>query len=109
MDSELRERIILTHKTNDAHDFTIELVLDYGREEGEWVGVCEQLGIAGNADTLGEAKEILKDLVLLQLNGVESIGNIVSYLTDNGISIMEPEGTKDDWSRFTLTTATTGA
>ena len=109
MDSELRERIILTHKTNGALDFTIELVLDYGREDAEWVGICEQLGIAANADTSGEVKEILKDLVLLQLNGVENLGSIVGYLTDNGIAIMEPEGPKDDESGFTLTTATSGA
>ena len=108
MASELRERIILTHRSNNALDFTIELVLDYGKEDGEWVGICEQLGIAANAETVEEAKAILKDLVLLQLNGVESLGNIVGYLTENGVTIMEPEGLKDDGSCFTLTTVASG-
>ena len=109
MASEIRERIILTHKSRATHDFTIELFLDYGKEEGDWVGVCEQLGIAANADTLDEAKEILKDLVLLQLKGVEEISDINSFLTENGIAIMEPERLKDDESGFTLTTASSGA
>ena len=108
MASELRERVILTHKANDAHDFTIELFLDYGREEGEWVGICEQLGIAANADTLGETKEILKDLVLLQLNGVEDLTRITEYLKDNGVTIMEPDSLAENASGFTLTTATSG-
>jgi len=108
MASEIRERIILTHRSNDTHDFTIELFLDYGKEEGDWVGICEQLGIAANAHSLDEAKEILKDLVLLQLNGVEDLASITSYLTENGVTILKPERVKDNESGFTLTTATSG-
>ena len=76
MPGEVRERVILAHQTDNMNDFTVELFLAYGMEEGEWVGVCKQLGIAANADTLDETKEILKDLILLQLNGVEGLTSI---------------------------------
>ena len=102
------ERVILTHRTDKEHDFTIELLLDYSTEEDEWVGVCNQLGIAANADTLDETKVILKDLILLQLNGVESLTSIRAYLSENGVTILEPERPRDDDSGFILTTATSG-
>ena len=102
------ERVILTHRTDNKHDFTIELHLEYGTEEDEWVGVCKQLGIAANADSLDETKEILKDLILLQLNGIESLTSICAYLSENGITILEPESPRDDASGFILTTATSG-
>lgn len=106
MSEAVSERIILAHRTADVHDFTIELFLNYRTEEGEWVGVCEQLGAAANAATLAETKEILKDLVLLQLNGIEGLTGITDYLAENGVTVMEPESHRDNESNFTLTTAT---
>lgn len=108
MTGKARERVILTHQTDNKHDFTIELFLDYGIEEGEWVGVCKQLGIAANSDTLDETKEILKDLILLQLNGIDGLTSICDYLSENGVTILEPESPPDDESGFILTTATSG-
>ena len=108
MTAKAHERVILTHQTENTHDFTVELFLDYGTEEGEWVGVCEQLGIAANADTLDETKEILKDLILLQLNGIEGLTSIYAYLSEHGVTILEPENPGDDESGFILTTATSG-
>lgn len=102
------ERVILTHRTNNKHDFTIELLLNYGTEEDEWVGVCNQLGIAANAASLDETKEILKDLILLRLNGIESLTSICDYLSENGVTILEPESPRDDESGFILTTAVSG-
>ena len=102
------ERVILTHRTDNKHDFTIELLLDYSTEEDEWVGVCNQLGIAANSDSLEKTKEILKDLILLQLNGIESLTSVCAYLYENGITMLEPEGPRDDSSGFILTTATSG-
>ena len=96
------ERVILTHRTGNKHDFTIELLLDYGTEEDEWVGVCNQLGIAANAASLDETKEILKDLILLRLNGIESLTSICDYLSENGVTILEPESPRDDESGFIL-------
>ncbi len=108
MVTEVRERVILAHKANDVQDFTIELFLDYGKDGGEWVGVCEQLGVAANADTLDDAKEILRDLVLLQLRGEEELTNIHDYLEKSGVVILEPESSKDGESSFILTTAVAG-
>ena len=88
MTEQVRERVILAHRTSDVHDFTVELFLAYGMEDGEWVGVCEQLGVAANADTLEETKEILKDLIMLQLQGVEELTTVSSYLAENGVAIL---------------------
>lgn len=107
MASEVRERVILAHRTNDAQDFTIELFLDYDIDDGEWVGSCEQLGIAANAGTLEEIKEILKDLILLQLSGVEGLTDIYDYLEGNEVVIMKPERATAGESGFVLTTAAT--
>ena len=109
MVTEVRERVIIAHRSNDVHDFTIELFLDYRTEDGEWLGTCEQLGVAANADSLDDTKEMLKDLVLLQLNGVEGLTNIHDYLTENGVVIMKPDSSGDKESSFTLTTAGVGA
>ena len=106
MIGEVRERVILAHRTDNVHDFTVELFLDYGTEEGEWVGVCEQLGIAANAVTLDETKEILQDLILLQLNGIEGLTSISGYLAENGVTVMEPETPRDSESSFVMTIAT---
>ena len=93
------ERVILTHQTDSKQDFTIELLLEYSTEENEWTGVCNQLGIAANAVTLDETKEILKDLILLQLNGIESLTSICAYLSENGVPMLRrPESPKDDES-----------
>ena len=108
MVEEVRERVILAHRTNDIQDFTIELFLDYQTDDGEWVGVCEQLGVAANADALDDAKEILKDLVLLQLSGVDGLGNINGYLAENGVVIMKPERSRNMESGFILTSADAG-
>ena len=108
MAEKVHERVIIAHRTDHVHDFTVELFLAYGMEDGEWVGVCEQLGIAANADTLEETKEILKDLIMLQLNGVENLTSISAYLAEYGVAIMEPEKPRDGESSFILTTAAMG-
>ena len=105
MASEVSERVILAHRANDAQDFTIELFLDYKMDDGEWTGVCEQLGIAADAATLDEAKEVLKDLVLLQLSGVQELTNIYDYLEENEVVIMKPDRSTGGESGFVLTTA----
>lgn len=108
MTARARERIILAHRTNDSQDFTIELFLDYKIEDGEWIGVCTQLGVAANAEKLDEAKEILKDLVLLQLSGMEGLTNIYDYLEENEVAILRPERSTAGDSGFVLTTAAAG-
>ena len=109
MADKVRERVILAHQTNAVQDFTIELFLDYRMDDGEWVGVCEELGVAANADTLDGAKGILRDLVLLQLNGIEELTNLYDYLAENGVAIMEPDSSGNQKSSFILTTAAAGA
>ena len=62
-------------------------------------------GLLLTAETLDEVKVILKDLVLLQLNGVEEVDDIYRYLVENGVLVMKPEVSRGASSNFTLTTA----
>ena len=104
----VHERIFLAHKKpNEFRDFTIELSLEYWMHNEEWEGVCNQLGVAANSDTLDETKEILRDLILLQLGGAEEMRDIREYLMENGVVIREAETPDDASSNFHILMATT--
>ena len=106
----VRERIFLAHKkANEFRDFTIELSLEYRMHNEEWEGVCDQLGVAANSDTLDETKEILRDLILLQLAGAEEMRDIHEYLAEDGVAIRESETPEDAASNFHILLATTSA
>ena len=86
-----REQITLAYMTEDALGFTIELLLEYRIHDDEWLGVCEQLGVEANAATLEETKELLEELVQLQLKGVEGLMDLREYLAERGVTLIEPE------------------
>ena len=65
------------------------------------------MGVAANSDTLDETKEILRDLILLQLGGAEEMRDIREYLAENGVSIRESETPEDAASNFHILMATT--
>ena len=110
MEERVNERILLAHKkANEFRDFTIELSLEYWMHNEEWEGICDQLGVAANSDTLDETKEILRDLILLQLAGAEEMWDIREYLVENGVAIREAETPEDADSNFHILLATTSA
>ena len=84
----IRETIVVTHADNSGiTDYTIKLTFAYHEEEGQWVGVCDELGTSAFADTMEQMKTQLRDAVELQLNGVERITNVRDYLADNQVVI----------------------
>ncbi len=84
-----RETIVVTH-TDDLGipDYTFNLTFTYLQEEGQWVGVCAELGTSAFADTPEQMQTELKDAVELQLNGVARITDVKDYLTDNDVEIV---------------------
>ncbi len=61
------------------------LTLKFFREEEQWVGECEELGVSTFSDSLDEVREALEDLVMLDLNALESIGERERFFEKNGI------------------------
>ena len=81
-----RETIVVTH-TDDLGipDYTFNLTFAYLQEEGQWVGICDELGTATCSETLEQTKADLKDAVELQLNEVDRLSDVKGYLTDNNV------------------------
>ena len=63
----------------------IVVTLRIGREEGQWVGECPELGTATCADSLEEAFERLREAILLHLNTLEEVGECHRFLEENDI------------------------
>ncbi len=70
----------------EAVDYLGILTVEYGEEEGQWVGICRELGTATQADTLAEAEEYLREAIELQLNGMAEISDVLEYLIDNEVN-----------------------
>ena len=85
----MRDTIVVTH-TNDlgTPDYAFNLTFTYLQEEGQWVGVCTELGTSAFAETLEQMQAELRDAVELQLNGVAQIADVKGYLADNDVVIV---------------------
>ena len=84
----IRETIVVTHTDNSGiADYTIKLTFAYHEEEGQWVGICTELGTATCAETLEQTQAELREAVELQLNGAERITDVLDYLADNQVVI----------------------
>ena len=55
-------------------DGYVILTLRFFQEEGQWVGDCEELGVAHYGETLDEVRTGLEDLLVLTLDTMESVG-----------------------------------
>ena len=79
--------IRFTHSNNQGlADFEGTLNTEFAPEEGQWVGVCRELGTVAYADTLDEVNEELEDAVNLQLNEMERIADVQLYLAQNEVA-----------------------
>lgn len=78
----MRDTIAAIHRDGQGNpDFAVGLTLDYQQEEdGQWAGVCLELGTPACADTLEQTKRELRGAVELQLNGMEDLGYLQEYL-----------------------------
>lgn len=68
-------------------DYWGVLNVQFGEYEGQWVGVCQELGTAMQADTPEEVEVALLEGIELQLNGTAELCDIFEYLADFGVSI----------------------
>ena len=68
-------------------DYSMILTVEYVEEDGQWSGVCTELGTATHADTLADLGKELMEAIDLQLNEMERIADILEYLRDNGVDI----------------------
>lgn len=68
-------------------DYWGVLNVQFGEEDGQWVGMCQELGTAMQADTLDEVEVALLEGIELQLNGTAELRDIFEYLADFGVSI----------------------
>ena len=68
-------------------DYWAELTVKYDHEDGQWAGICEELGTATHADSLEQVEEELREAVELQLNEMEKLTDIQDYLAENRVRV----------------------
>lgn len=79
-----RETIQVFHSNvQGVPDYSIALTCTYSLEVGQWVGICTELGTSAFAETLEQARAELQEAVQLQLNEVEGLTDVQSYLAEN--------------------------
>ena len=75
------------HDAQGAVDYLGVLTVEFGEEEGQWVGICRELGTATQADSLSEAEEFLREAIDLQLNGMAQLTDVREYLIENQVNL----------------------
>ena len=69
-------------------DYWGVLSVEFNQDEGQWVGVCRELGTVAHADTLEQVEEELHEAIDLQLNEMEKIADVREYLAQNEVKIL---------------------
>ena len=69
-------------------DYWGVLTVEFGEEEGQWVGICRELGTATQADTLAKAEDYLREALDLQLNEMARLTDVREYLIENEVNLM---------------------
>lgn len=83
-----RGLIQFTHRDErGSMDYWGVLTVQFGREAGQWVGLCHELGTAAHADTLAQVESELREAIGLQLNEMARISDVREYLADNRVSL----------------------
>ena len=65
----------------------VVLTLRFFKEDEQWVGVCEELQVSTYAEAIEVVSEELDELVLLTLNGMETLGERERFFADHGITL----------------------
>ena len=63
------------------------LTLRFFQEEGQWVGDCEELGVAQCGDSLDEVRAGLEELLMLTLYTMESVGERERFFAEHSITL----------------------
>ena len=72
----------------------VVLTMVFHEEGNNWVGVCKNLGVSSWGDTFEEVRKALDDLVLLNLNTLEELGERERFFEEHNIVIQT--GDDDD-------------
>ena len=76
-----------THRdAQGSVDYWGVLTVEFGQEDGQWVGLCHELGTATHADTLDQVEAELWEAIDLQLNEMALITDVFQYLRENRVS-----------------------
>ena len=65
----------------------IELTFEFKQEADQWAGLCKELGTASCGDSLDEAHEALREMVVLHLNSLEEVGERANFFSKHGIHV----------------------
>ena len=85
----MRDTVTVIHRDSQGlPDYVIVLTFEFCEEEGQWVGVCLELGTSAFADVLERARRELQEAVELQLNEMERLCDIRDYLAENHVNIV---------------------
>ena len=68
-------------------DGYVILTFRFFQEEGQWVGDCEELGVAHCGDSLDEVRAGLEELLILTLSTMESVGERERFFAEHGITL----------------------
>jgi len=71
---------------SDANRY-IQVTVRFAREGDQWTAECLELGTAGFADSLEEAKDVISDLILLHLSALEDVGTCAKFLKEHGVTV----------------------
>ena len=88
----MRDSVAVIHRnTQGSPDYIIVLTFEFSQEEGQWVGLCLELGTSAFSDSLGQARLELQEAVEFQLNGVERFTDMWVYLLKNHVLVVPIE------------------
>ncbi len=75
---------LTAQKKSDPEGY-ITLTLKFHKEARNWVGECQELGTSTYNRSIYELKKQLIELVCLQLDALEDVGEAQKFFKDNGI------------------------
>ena len=86
------ERMVFLAHDAGGQPLVFELTVDYGQEEGAWVGVCAALGVSTTTDTPEAAREEMADMLLVYLDVLAEDGDLLACLDEQGVEVRAPAG-----------------
>ena len=81
----MRDTLVAVRTDGPNPRSILVLTVDLDRHEDVWTGTCFELGTSTYADTLDEMRKELGEAILLQLNEVERLGFMETYLREHGV------------------------
>jgi len=71
------------------NEYFVQLTFKFKKEGKKWSAYCEELGTSTYANKIEEAKERIKEAVLLHLNTLEELGERERFFKENKIELLK--------------------